>query len=67
MTGAAGRLTLVNKTQIVRSTTAIHDEKTGAPRYRIQLIFYAVAQDSHYLIGQPAPANQIWILLGQED
>jgi hypothetical protein len=42
-------------------------EKTGAPRYLIQLIFYAVAPDSHYVIGQPAPANQIWILIGQGD
>ena len=33
--GAAGRLTLVKKTEIVRSITAIHHEKTGAPRYLI--------------------------------
>jgi hypothetical protein len=31
------------------------------------MIFYAVAPDSHYLIGRPAPANQIWILIGQGD
>jgi phenylpyruvate tautomerase PptA (4-oxalocrotonate tautomerase family) len=65
--GAAGRLTLVKNTEIVRSITAIHHEKTGAPRYLIQVIFYAVAPDSHYVIGQPAPANQIWILIGQGD
>ena len=66
--GAAGRLTLVQKkTQIVRSITAIHHEKTGAPRYLTQLIFYAVAPDSHYFTGRPAPANQIWILIGQGD
>ena len=53
MTGAAGRLTLVKETEIVRSTTAIHDEETGAPRYLIQVIFYAVAPDSHYVIGRP--------------
>jgi hypothetical protein len=29
--------------EIVRSITAIHHEKTGAPRYLIQVIFYAVA------------------------
>jgi phenylpyruvate tautomerase PptA (4-oxalocrotonate tautomerase family) len=46
------------------SSTAIHHEKTGAPRYLIQVIFYAVAPDSHYVIGRPAPANQIWILIG---
>jgi hypothetical protein len=37
--GAAGRLTLVKKTEIVYSITAIHHEKTGAPRYLIQVIF----------------------------
>jgi hypothetical protein len=26
---------------------------TGAPRYLIQVIFYAVAPDSHYVTGQP--------------
>jgi len=30
--GAAGRLTLVKKTGIVRSITTIHHEETGAPR-----------------------------------
>ena len=66
--GAAGRLTLVKNTEIVRSITTIHHEKkTGAPRYLIEVIFYAVAPDSHYVIGRPAPANQIWILIGQGD
>jgi hypothetical protein len=37
--GAAGRLTLVKKTGIVRSITGIHHEKTGAPRDLIQVIF----------------------------
>ena len=55
------------QTEIVRSITAIHHEKTGAPRYLIQVIFYAVAPDSHYVIGRPEPANQIWILIGQDD
>jgi hypothetical protein len=31
------------------------------------VIFYAVAPDGHYIIGRPAPANQIWILIGQGD
>jgi phenylpyruvate tautomerase PptA (4-oxalocrotonate tautomerase family) len=52
---------------MVRSITAIHHEKTGAPRYLIQVIFYAVAPDSHYVIGRPGPVNQIWILIGQGD
>ena len=65
--GAAGRLTLVKKTEIVHSITAIHHEKTGAPRYLSQVTSYAVAPDSHCVIGRPAPANQIWILIGQGD
>src|SRR5919106_3694687 len=58
---AAGRLTPVQKTEIVRSITAIHHEETGAPRYLVQVIFYDVAPDSHYVAGRPAPANQIWV------
>jgi phenylpyruvate tautomerase PptA (4-oxalocrotonate tautomerase family) len=65
--GAAGRLTLVKKTEIVRSIAAIHHEKTGAPHDLIQVIFCAVAPDSHYVIGRPAPANQLWIPPGQDD
>jgi len=37
------------------------------PLYLIQVIFGAVAPDSHYVIDGPAPANQIWILIGQSD
>jgi hypothetical protein len=33
----------------------------------IQVIFYAVAPDSHYVIGRPALANRLWILIGQDD
>jgi hypothetical protein len=39
-------------------------KKIGTPRYLIQVIFYAVAPGSHYVIGPPTPANQIWILIG---
>jgi hypothetical protein len=45
----------------------MYHEMTGEPCYLIQVIFYAVAPDSHNLIGQPALANQIWILIGQAD
>jgi phenylpyruvate tautomerase PptA (4-oxalocrotonate tautomerase family) len=58
---AGGRLTPVQKAEIVRSITAIHHEETGAPRYLVQVIFYDVAPDSHYIAGRPAPANQIWV------
>ena len=58
---AAGRLTPVQKLEIVRSITAVHHEETGAPRYLVQVIFYDLAPDSHYVAGQLAPADQIWI------
>jgi phenylpyruvate tautomerase PptA (4-oxalocrotonate tautomerase family) len=60
-TAAVGRLTPVQKTEIVRRITAIHHEETGAPRYLVQVIFYDVAPDSHYVAGQLAPADQIWV------
>jgi hypothetical protein len=55
------------RTKSLRSITATHHEKTGAPRYLIRVTFYADTPDSHYVIGRPAPANQIWILIGQGD
>jgi phenylpyruvate tautomerase PptA (4-oxalocrotonate tautomerase family) len=58
---AGGRLTPVQKAEIVRSITAIHHEETGAPRYLVQVIFYDLAPDSHYVAGQLAPADQIWV------
>jgi phenylpyruvate tautomerase PptA (4-oxalocrotonate tautomerase family) len=58
---ATGRLTPVQKTEIVRCITAIHHEETGAPRYVVQVIFHDVAPGYHYVAGRPAPADQIWI------
>ena len=58
---ATGRLTPAQKAEIVRSITAIHHEETGAPRYLVQVIFYDLAPDSHYVAGQLAPADQIWV------
>jgi phenylpyruvate tautomerase PptA (4-oxalocrotonate tautomerase family) len=60
-TAAVGRLTPVQKTEIVRRITAIHHEETGAPRYLVQVIFYDVTPDSHYVAGRLAPADQIWV------
>jgi phenylpyruvate tautomerase PptA (4-oxalocrotonate tautomerase family) len=57
---AAGRLTPVQKSEIVRHITAIHHEETGAPRYLVQVIFYDVALDSHYVGGRLAQ-DQIWV------
>jgi phenylpyruvate tautomerase PptA (4-oxalocrotonate tautomerase family) len=60
-TAAVGRLTPVQKNEIVRSITAIHHEETGAPCYLVQVIFYDVAPDSHYVAGRLAPVDQIWV------
>jgi hypothetical protein len=43
----AGRPMLVQKTEIARGITAIHHEKTGAPRYLIQVIFLHRRAASH--------------------
>ena len=58
---ATGRLTPIQKTEIVRGITAIHHEETGAPRYLVQVIFHEVALGNHYVAGRPAPSDQIWI------
>jgi phenylpyruvate tautomerase PptA (4-oxalocrotonate tautomerase family) len=50
---AAGRLTTVQKTEIVRTVTAIHHEETCAPLYLVQVIFYDLAPDSYDVAGQP--------------
>lgn len=57
----SGRLTPVQKAKISRSITAIHHEETGAPRYLVQVIFCDLAPDSHYVAGQLARADQIWV------
>ena len=64
---AAGRLTPVQKTEIARRIAAIHFEETGAPRYLVQVIFYDVALDSHYVAGRPAtePLSQVARLMAE--
>ena len=58
---ATGRLTPVQKAEIARSITAIHHEETGAPRYLVQVVFHNLAPGSHYVAGELAPTDQIWI------
>jgi phenylpyruvate tautomerase PptA (4-oxalocrotonate tautomerase family) len=48
-TAAVGRLTPVQKTEIVRRITAIHHEETDAPRYFVQVIFYDITPGNHYI------------------
>jgi phenylpyruvate tautomerase PptA (4-oxalocrotonate tautomerase family) len=58
---AIGRLTPVQKAEIACSITAIHHEETGAPRYLVQVIIYDLVPDSHYVAGQSATADQMWV------
>jgi len=58
---AVGRLTPAQKAEIARSITAIHHEETGAPRYLVQVVFYDLAPNSHYVASLLAPADQIWV------
>jgi phenylpyruvate tautomerase PptA (4-oxalocrotonate tautomerase family) len=58
---AAGRLTPAQKTDIVRCITTVHHEEAGAPRYLVQVIFYEVASGNHYVAGELARPEQIWI------
>lgn len=58
---AAGRLTPAQKMDIVRCITTVHHEETGAPRYLVQVIFYEVASGNHYIAGELARPDQIWI------
>jgi len=57
----AGRLTPAQKAEIVRCITTVHHEETGAPRYLVQVIFYELASGNHYVAGELARPEQIWI------
>lgn len=58
---SAGRLSVGQREEIVRSVTAIHHEETGAPAYFVQVIFYDLAPATHYIAGQAASPGQIWV------
>jgi phenylpyruvate tautomerase PptA (4-oxalocrotonate tautomerase family) len=58
---AAGRLTPAQKMDVVRCITTVHHEETGAPRFLVQVIFYEVASGNHFIAGQLAQPEQIWI------
>jgi phenylpyruvate tautomerase PptA (4-oxalocrotonate tautomerase family) len=46
---------------IVQCITRVHHEETGAPGYLVQVIFYEVASGNHYIAGELASPEQIWI------
>ena len=40
---------------------ALHHDGPGAPRYLVQVIFYELASGNHYVAGELARPEQIWI------
>jgi phenylpyruvate tautomerase PptA (4-oxalocrotonate tautomerase family) len=40
---------------------ALSPRQKEAPRYFVQVVFYEIGPDSHFIGGEPAPAGQIWI------
>lgn len=57
----AKKLTAEQRSKLVESITAIHSEETGAPRYFVQVIFYDLAALSHFVGGEAASADHIWV------
>jgi phenylpyruvate tautomerase PptA (4-oxalocrotonate tautomerase family) len=60
-TTEAGRLSKEQRLKVAECIAAVHSEETGAPRYLVQVIFYDLAPDSHYVAGRSAPTDQIWV------
>ena len=57
----AKSLTSEQRERIVESVTSIHAVEATAPRYFVQVIFYAVDSGSIFIGGKPASANHIWV------
>ena len=57
----AAQLTADQRVRIVKSLTETHAVEANAPRYFVQVVFYGIAPDSHFIGGERAPAGQIWI------
>jgi len=57
----AGQLSPEQRKQIARSITRIHHEAARAPRYFVQVIFNELGEHSHFIAGEEAEENHIWI------
>ncbi|MGA0531213.1 tautomerase family protein [Hansschlegelia sp. KR7-227] len=57
----AKRLTLEQKRKIVASVTAIHSAEAAAPRYFVQVVFYAVEDGALFIGGEAAGADHVWV------
>jgi phenylpyruvate tautomerase PptA (4-oxalocrotonate tautomerase family) len=58
---ASGRLDVAQRKEIASSITAIHAKEGRAPRYFVQVIFNEIQAEGHFIGGQPAPEELIWI------
>lgn len=54
-------LTGDEKRRIVASVTAIHAEEATAPRYFVQVVFYAVEAGAMFVGGEAAPEGHVWV------
>lgn len=57
----AGRLSPEQRQRIAKSITEIHHDVALAPRYLVQVIFNEANPHSHYVGGDEAEPNHIWI------
>lgn len=54
-------LTRDEKQAIVRSVTEIHAVEATAPRYFVQVAFYAVEPGAMFVGGEAAPEGHVWV------
>lgn len=57
----AGLLAPEQRARIARAVTEIHHEAGRAPRYFVQVIFNVLTPRSHFIAGDDAPRDQIWV------
>ena len=56
-----GQLTAEHKARIAVGISRIHSEFTGAPIAFTQCVFGDLDPDQHFIGGQPAPENGVWV------
>jgi phenylpyruvate tautomerase PptA (4-oxalocrotonate tautomerase family) len=55
------QVTAVAKAQIAAAIAQIHHQFTGAPIAFTQCVFRDLGPDEHFIGGQPAPGNGVWV------
>jgi phenylpyruvate tautomerase PptA (4-oxalocrotonate tautomerase family) len=56
-----GRADSTTKAQLARGIARIHHDATGAPIAFTQCVFHDLDPDDHFIGGQPAPGNGVWV------